>query len=176
MTRTALHSNKIMKKLLFFILSSSLFITLTGCETHSSNNGDLDNWWYLRQVENINVNDNANPNVEDYVSKKVFWSFIGSLMQTQGGGAGTILLRFDHSGNTLRVHTPRYNKRGQGDPLLTESELSKLEVQGLHLKDKGNVNDGEIIYEETFTVEELNSDRMVLLNEDKTLRLHFIAY
>jgi hypothetical protein len=74
------------------------------------------------------------------------------------------------------VHTPRHHSRGKGDPLLTEDELSKLEVHGLHLKDKGNVNDGEIIYEETFTVEELNSDRMVLLNEDKTLRLHFIAY
>ena len=176
MTRIWQHSNKIMSKFLFFILYSLFFITLTGCSTHSSDNGDLDNWWYLRQVENINVNDNANPNVEDYVSKKVFWSFIGSLMQTQGAGAGTYLYRFDHSGNTLRVHTPRHHSRGKGDPLLTEDELSKLEVQGLHLKDKGNVNDGEIIYEETFTVEELNSDRMVLLNEDKNLRLHFIAY
>lgn len=171
MTRTELHSNKIMKNFFFLILCSSFLITLTGCETHSSNNGDLDNWWYLRQVDDL-----TDGTTTDYVSKKVFWSYIGALMQTQGASAGTYLYRFDHSGNTLRVHTPRHHSRGKGDPLLTEDELSKLEVQGLHLRDKGNVNDGEVVYEETFTVEELNSDRMVLLNEDKTLRLHFIAY
>ena len=171
MTRIWQHSNKMMSKFLFFILYSLFFITLTGCSTHSSDNGNLDNWWYLRQVDDLTENTTT-----DYVSKKVFWGYIGALMQTQGAGAGTYLYRFDHSGNTLRVHTPRHHSRGKGDPLLTEDELSKLEVQGLHLRDKGNVNDGEIIYEETFTVEELNSDRMVLLNEDKTLRLHFIAW
>ena len=162
-----------MSKFLFFILYSLFFITLTGCDIHSSDNGDLDNRWYLRQVDDL-----TGPTITttDYVSKEVFWDYSGALMQTLGAGAGTYLYRFDHSGNTLRVHTPRHHSRDKGDLLLTEDELSKLEVQGLHLRDKGNVNDGEIIYEETFTVEELNSDRMVLLNEDKTLRLHFIAY
>lgn len=160
-----------MKIKLLLVLLSSLFVALTSCEIHSSNNGDLDNWWYLRQVENI-----TDGTTTDYVDKKVFWSYIGALMQTQGGGSGTYLYRFEHKGNTLRVYLPRENNRGKGDPLVTEANLKKLEVQGLHLKDKGNVSDGDVVYEETFTVEQLNSDRMVLVNEDKTLRLHFLAW
>ena len=171
MTRTELHNNKRVKKYLFFILQSLFFITLTSCEINSSDNGDLDNWWYLRQVENL-----TDGTTTDYVEKKVFWSYIGNIMQTEGGGAGRVFFRFEQKAGTLRIYEPRDNARESGDQLLTEDELSKLEVHGLHLRDKGNVNDGEIIYEETFTIEELNSDRMTLLNEDKTLRLHFEAW
>ncbi len=165
------HSHKMMSKFLFFILYSSFIITLTGCEINSSDNGDLDNWWYLRQVDNTTDGTNT-----DYVSKKVFWSYIGKIMQTQGASAGTYLYRFEHKNNTLRVYSPRHHSKGKGDPLLTADELSKLTIHGLHLKDKGNIIDGEAVYEETFTIEEINSDRMTLLNEDKTLRLHFIAW
>ena len=174
------------------------FILLASCEINSSDNGDLDNWWYLRQVDNL-----ADGTSADYVEKKVFWGYIGNLMQTQGAGAGTYLYRFTNSGNTLRIYEPRHNARGSGDPLLTAEELglepvtvtdkqgdvtvktdadgnpvyeNKLAPHGLHLRDKGNVSNGTPVYEETFTVEELNSDRMVLVNEAKTLRLHFIAY
>ena len=182
-----------MKKL-SYILIALLAMTMASCEINSSDNGDLDNWWYLRQVENINENDNVN--VEDYVAKKVFWGFIGKLMQTQGDGAGTYLYRFEQSGDKLRVYEPHKNNSRSSetseegektnikiDPLVEAKDLYKLETHGLHMKEKkdaeGNPvydSDGNIIYEETFTVEQLTSERMVLLNEDKTLRLHFLAW
>ena len=182
-----------MKKL-SYILIALLAMTMASCEINSSDNGDLDNWWYLRQVENINENDNVN--VEDYVAKKVFWGYIGKLMQTQGDGAGTYLYRFEHKGNTLRVYSPHKNNskssetseegtetRVKIDPLVEAKDLYKLEAHGLHMKEKKDADgnpvydsDGNIIYEETFTVEQLNSESMVLLNEDKTQRLYFLAW
>lgn len=178
MTRTELHNNKRVKKYLFFILQSLFFITLTSCEINSSDNGDLDNWWYLRQVDNL-----TDGTTTDYVEKKVFWSYIGKIMQTEGGGAGKFLFRFEQKAGTLRIYEPRDNARGSSDPQLTETELTKLNAQGIHMKaatdSDGNIltdSDGNTIYEETFTVEQLNSDRMTLLNEDKTLRLHFEAW
>ena len=173
MTRTELHNNKRVKKYLFFILQSLFFITLTGCEINSSDNGDLDNWWYLRQVENL-----TDGTTTDYVEKKVFWSYIGKIMQTEGGGAGRVFFRFEQKAGTLRIYEPRYNARGSGDPLLDpsiEADKKKIEeslpIQGINLKQR---SDGSL--EEIFTIEELNSDRMTLLNEDKTLRLHFEAW
>ncbi|MBO7051992.1 MAG: lipocalin-like domain-containing protein [Prevotella sp.] len=182
------------------LLAITGIIALVSCEIHSSDNGNLDNWWYLRQVENINGNDNLNPNlnpnVEDYVDKKVFWGFIGKLMQTQGGGAGTYLYRFEQSGGKLRVYEPHKNNSKSSetseegektsvkiDPLVEAKDLYKLEVHGLHMKEKKDADgnpvydsDGNVIYEETFTIEQLTSERMVLLNEDKTQRLYFLAW
>lgn len=160
-------------KQLTYILFAFLVLAMTGCEMHSSDNGDLDNWWYLRQVDDISKGSS-----EDYIEKKVFWSYIGKIMQTEGGDAGKFFFRFEQKGGTLRIYEPRYNSRGNGDPLLDpsiEADKKKIDrslpIQGINLKQR---SDGSL--EETFTIEQLNSDKMVLLNEDKTLRLHFEAW
>lgn len=179
---------RIMHKTIIIPLAFMLTLVLASCEINSSDNGDLDNWWWLRQVENIETGDK-----EDYVEKKVFWSYIGHLMQTDGGGSYTyqdedgktkkatcarLLFRFEHKGNTLRVYEPHYHNKSKGDPLLDPSIEAdsrviekSLPIQGINLK---QADDGTL--EETFTVEHLDGDRMTLVNQDNTLRLYFIAY
>lgn len=179
--------NKILKIAPLLLLT----MMMVGCEINSSDNGDLDNWWYLREVEQVNDNGtrsdepqaNSGNDSENYIEKKVFWSYIGNLMHTEGASAGRYFYRFEQKGGTLRIYEPRHNNKSKGDPLLTETELTKLNAHGIHMKaatdSDGNIltdSDGNTIYEETFTVEQLNSESMVLLNEDKTLRLHFIAW
>lgn len=139
---------------------------LSSCETHSSDNGDLDNWWYLRQVDDLTAGTS-----ESVATKKIFWSYIGNLMQTEGGGKNKHLYRFEHKGGTLRVYEPRAHSRNKGDTLLWEKDLPTLEPQMLYMKDEGNNT-----FEETFTVEQLTSSQMILLNEDKSMRLHFTAW
>lgn len=140
---------------------------LTSCELHTSNNGDLDNWWYLRQVDSLDVDKQV-----DYKDKRVFWGFIDHLMQTERIGGTMYIYRYDKTDATLRVYQPHINKNTLGDTLLWEKDLVNLKPHGLNMKP---TSDGKT-FEETFIIEQLNSEKMVLLNESHTLRLHFQAW
>ena len=162
-----------LKLLNMFGAALLLFALLTSCEMHSSDNGDLDNWWYLRQIDDLTADTQ-----EDVVAKKVFWGYIGNMMHTEGGGAGRFFFRFEHSGNTLRIYDARYDAKKSGDPLLdptVSDDKDKIDndlpKQGIHLRQN---SDGKL--EETFTVEHIDGETMTLVNEDNTYRLHFEAW
>lgn len=146
---------------------------VTSCELHSSDNGALDNWWYLRRVDNV-----AEGTSTDYVEQRVFWGFIGNIMQTEKFTPRSMYIyRFHHEGNTLRVCEPRINSSKAKDTLLWAKDLVKLEPHGLHMKEVTDSKDpSKTFFQEVFTIEKLDDNDMVLLNEDHTQRLHFIAY
>ena len=129
---------------------------LNSCSTEGSNNGDLDGYWYMRQIDTLSTGSQT-----DVHEKRIFWSYIGTLMQTQGNGSPQIIYRFDHNNTQLRVYDP-YRNIWVADQKVTEENQNILRPVGINALD------------ETFTVEVLTSDEMVL--RSNTLRLHFIKY
>ncbi len=129
---------------------------LNSCSTWSSNNGDLDGFWYMRQVDTLSTGSQT-----DVHEKRIFWSYIGTLMQTEGSGSQQIIYRFEHNNTQLRVYDP-YKNIWVNDQKVTEEEMGLLRTVGINALD------------ETFSVEKLTSDEMVL--RSNTLRLHFIKY
>ncbi len=129
---------------------------LSSCSTHGSNNGDLDGFWYLRQIDTLSTGSQT-----DVHEQRIFWSYIGTLMQTEGGGSPQIIYRFDHNNTQLRVYDPYENIQGD-DRKVTEDNMELLRPVGINALD------------ETFAVEKLTSDEMIL--RSNTLRLHFIKY
>ena len=152
-----------MKKFIRSIFFFSIVIpSLASCDLHSSDNGVLDNFWYLRQVDTLST-----CGVNDYVSQKVFWSFIDKMMQVEGPGPA-YLFRFEHSGDSLIVHTPYTNPHSNANIVVPDSSLSVLNKYGLHLQPTGTTP------RESFYIEELNHNRMTLSSSE--YRLHFIRY
>ena len=129
---------------------------LNSCSTEGSNNGDLDGYWYMRQIDTLSTGSQT-----DVHEKRIFWSYIGTLMQTEGSDSELIVYSFDHNDTQLRVHNPYKNIQAT-DEKITEDNLPLLRRVGINALD------------ETFTVEVLTSDEMVL--RSNTLRLHFIKY
>ena len=144
--------NTIMKHLLSTILV--LFCILWGlssCELEHSDNGKLDGFWHLTEVEILATKSHTEKREE-----LVFWAVQGRLMQLMRNGT-SIYMRFKHENNTFQVYEPRQNDRMTGDSLITD--VSQLEVYGITGLD------------ETFAIETLTRGKLVLRGE--LLRLYF---
>lgn len=146
-----------MKKVLFIL--SIILCSLASCTIEPSNNGDLDGYWCLCQVDSVNTNKSI-----DYRQERVFWSFQNKLMLTRQfiGSAQEYAYRFSYEGNTLKIYNPCINDRTQGDLQLSEDSINVIRPHGIN-----NLN-------EEFTVEELTGSSMILKNG--LLRLHFTKY
>lgn len=138
-------------------LISLLFVTLLlavlgACEVRRSNNGDLDGFWHLEQIDTL-----ATGGSLDLREELRFWSFQVHLMQVadyQTGGQ--FVMYFDHSDGKLRAYDMRYDNRESADPILEDVSLvAPFGINSLH---------------ETFNVESLSGSRMVLSTD--SLRLH----
>ncbi|MCM1078220.1 MAG: lipocalin-like domain-containing protein [Bacteroidales bacterium] len=142
------------------IISMMMFTALlAACSLHSSDNGMLDGYWSLRQVDTLSTGASA-----DYSEERVFWSFQAGLMQTSDMRTGMIFIyRFGNAGDTVAVTEPYLSDRTQGDVKVTEEVMfSDINRHGINsLRD-------------SFFVERLTGSRMVL--RDKMLRLHFEKY
>lgn len=126
------------------------------CTTYGSDNGTLDGFWYLQQIDTLSTGSQT-----DVHERRIFWSYIGSLMQTETTGGAQYIYRFDHSNTQLRVYDP-YENIHASDQKVTADSLDMLRPMGINALD------------ETFSVEVLNEDEMVL--RGTMLRLHFIKY
>ena len=142
----------IMKHLLsiIWVLFCALW-GLSSCDLEHSNNGKLDGFWHLTEVETLATNSHA-----DKRQELVFWAVQGRLMQLMRNGT-SIYMRFKHENNTFQVYEPRQNDRMTGDSLITD--VSQLEVYGITGLD------------EKFTIEALSASRLVL--KGPSLRLYF---
>jgi hypothetical protein len=132
-------------------------LLLSSCELHVSDNGQLDGWWQLTQVDTLATNGSA-PMKES----KLFWAVQGRMLEMQNMEVGgpNVIFRFSLSHDTLRVWDPICDNRSISDSIVTD--LTTLRPYGvLHLAD-------------TFRVEALTSDKMLLRN--RAYRLHFRAY
>lgn len=146
-----------MKHLLYIFLF--FVVLLSSCETTSSENGELDNMWYLTTVDSL-----SNGKTVDYRPKRIFWSFQGTLMQTNcvDRMGSFYMYRFENRGELLIVKSPFIYDRVHGDSLITEETLDRIRMYGVN-----SLTD-------TFKIEDIGNSRMIL--KDSRLRLHFEKY
>lgn len=129
-------------------------VLMCSCELDTSGNGDLDGMWHLTSIDTLSTS-----GVKRMNEDKIYWSFQYRLLQLEdkSGAAVRALLRFEHKNGTLRLYDPYIYDREDGDKPLTDSVM--LAPYGINA------------LEETFTVEGLSGNKMVL-RTDK-LRLSF---
>lgn len=135
----------------------SVFVMLTACDFEVSNNGDLDGYWQLKQQDTL-----ATGGSTDMRNSGYFWAVQANLLEIRDVQVHqlNILFRFEHKDNKLRLYNPIVDDRIISDSLITTPDI--LIPYGLQSID------------ETFSVEELTSDKMVLSNA--LYRYHFRKY
>lgn len=140
-----------MKRLIYSFL---LAAALGSCTLETSNNGRLDGFWQLYSLDSLSSGTSV-----DMRGSHVFWAIQVRLLEASNNDE-RILLRFNHTGDSLFLSDPYANDRDSSDIKVTDvSRLAPLGINKL---------------EEHFAVKALNSDNMVL--EAPTLRLHFRKY
>lgn len=148
-----------MKYLLYIFLLFA--IVLTSCETTSSDNGELDNMWYLTKVDSL-----YSGKTIGYREKHILWSFQGTLMQTNCVDSVIMglfyMCRFENKGDQLIIKSPFIYDRVHDDSLLTTNTLHKIRPYGIN-----SLTD-------TFKIEKLHNDVMIL--KGNMLRLYFDKY
>lgn len=136
------------------ILISAIAAIMTACSFESSDNGDLDGMWRLTAVDTLATGGSMNMD-----GSRLYWSVQFKLMQLddKGGTKTSLLLRFERSGNSLRLYDPYIYNRLEGDEPLTD--VSLLAPYGINA------------LEENCEIEALSSSKMIL--KTPTLRLKF---
>lgn len=129
---------------------------------HSSDNGDLDGFWHLIQVDSIA---SAERKSVPYREEQVYWSFQGKLMQTQQlirPNEIQYIYRFEREGACLTVKEPYRYDRLEGD--------HKIPADSLHLLRPFGIN----ALSTDFNIRKLKKNKMIL--NDDLLELHFEKY
>ena len=131
----------------------SAICLLTACDLETSDNGDLDGFWHLVQVDTIGTG-----GTRDLSRQRLFWACQVRLVEfsDKDGRLPSFLLHFEHGGGRLRLYDVRVFDN-QTDSLLQDSTL--LAPYGMNA------------LEESYGVERLSGSRMTLNNG--TLRLKF---
>ena len=140
---------------IFIILSIMSLSFLTSCEIETSDNGKLDGFWLLDQVDTLN--NGTKCTFEDHC---ITWSFQYDLLQLSNLVDKTILYKFEKTGNVLKLINPCMFDRSIGDTLITDVDvLRQYGVNSLN---------------ESFTIMDITNSKMVL--ESDMLRLHFVKH
>ena len=139
-----------MKKLLYIFITAAM---LTACEFHSSDNGDLDGFWQMTQMDTLSTGGS-----EDVRESLIFYSFEVDLMTAQRLNYDDVYFRFSHTSDSLILYDP--TDGGRTDNAITD--VSELQPMGINRLREG------------FLVEGLNSDNMILKSQE--LRLYFRKY
>lgn len=130
----------------------------TSCDIQTSDNGLLDGYWQLAEVDSLMGNQGS----RDMRPTRVFWAFEHHLLQVsdQTYLRNFCLLRFSRTDNHLQVYQPYVLDREDGDKPLVEGDLPLLRyygIQGL---------------EEKFRIMHLDGSRMQLRSD--SLVLNFV--
>lgn len=143
-----------MRRLLYFTLS---LIMITSCTLDSSDNGALDGYWQLSSIDTL-----ANGHSVNMRDSGIFWAFNFNLLVTRSTKEplGEILYDFEKTEDNLILSNPYILYRDSSDIKVTDVNLLK----------KYGVNS----LLETFTIEHLNSNKMVL--QSNLVRLNFRKY
>lgn len=140
----------------WFIIQGFLsLIFLYGCELETTDNGDLDGYWHLEQVDSL-----AGQRSVDYGQSHIFWSIQFELLQLTNLEDNTIVYKLDYNNRQLTLANPCMFDRADGDTLVTNVEV--LRPYGVNS------------LQESFKVVSLESRKMIL--ESPVLRLHFKKY
>lgn len=111
-----------MKKIIGVLSLAVMMLTLSSCEVETSQNGDLDGFWHLEQVDTL-----ATGGTCYFADKRVFWGCQYKLIQVADydrfeAGRG-FYLRFEQTSDSLLITSVYRNKWHEdygGDVLLTE--------------------------------------------------------
>lgn len=143
-----------MRRLLYFTLS---LIMISSCTLDSSDNGALDGYWQLSSIDTL-----ANGHSVNMRDSGIFWAFNFNLLVTRSTKEplGEILYDFENTEDNLILSNPYILYRDSSDIKVTDVNLLK----------KYGVNS----LLETFTIEHLNSNKMVL--QSNLVRLNFRKY
>ncbi|MBO5467367.1 MAG: lipocalin-like domain-containing protein [Prevotella sp.] len=143
-----------MRRLLYFTLS---LIMISSCTLDSSDNGALDGYWQLSSIDTL-----ANGHSVNMRDSGIFWAFNFNLLVTRSTKEplGEILYDFENTDDNLILSNPYILYRDSSDIKVTDVNLLK----------KYGVNS----LLETFTIEHLNSNKMVL--QSNLVRLNFRKY
>lgn len=140
----------------WFIIPGFLSLMfLCGCELETTDNGDLDGYWHLEQVDSL-----AGQRSIDYGQSNIFWSIQFELLQLSNLEDNTIIYKLVYDNRQLTLANPCMFDRADGDTLVTNVEV--LRQYGVNA------------LQENFKVVTLESRTMVL--ESPVLRLHFRKY
>ena len=140
----------------WFIIQGFLsLIFLYGCELETTDNGDLDGYWHLEQVDSLSGQRRV-----DYGQSHIFWSIQFELLQLTNLEDNTIVYKLDYNNRQLTLANPYMFDRADGDTLVTNVEV--LRPYGVNS------------LQESFKVVSLESRKMIL--ESPVLRLHFKKY
>lgn len=132
-------------------------IMITSCTLDSSDNGALDGYWQLSSIDTL-----ANGHSVNMRDSGIFWAFNFNLLVTRSTKepSGEILYDFENTDDNLILSNPYILYRDSSDIKVTDVNLLK----------KYGVNS----LLETFTIEHLNSNKMVL--QSNLVRLNFRKY
>jgi hypothetical protein len=126
----------------------------------TSGNEKLDGFWQMSQVDTLSTG-----RVTDTREALIYWGIQGKLLQIRFSENGTylgegLMFRFNRDGDNLTLSSPVIHHLYETDEPIDDVEI---------LKPLGIFN-----LVETFHIDELDDDVMVLTN--KSLRLHFRRY
>lgn len=146
-----------MRRFVLHILLLALVSLCASCEFHTLSNGSLDGFWQLSQVDTLTTSGST-----DMVPRRIFWSVQARLLQVSDLNYvhDECILRFEHADGRLRVFSPYVVDHFGQD--VTVDDAEQLHPFGIQQTD------------ETFVVEQLNDDALVL--RGSVLRLSFRRY
>ena len=115
--------------------------------------------WYLVKIDSL-----SNGKTVDYRHMRVFWSFQGTLMQTNCVDSMNqfYMYRFEKKDGQLIVNSPFKYDRVTDDHMITEETLDIIRMYGVN-----SLTD-------TFLIEGISNSKMTL--RDSRLRLSFEKY
>lgn len=134
------------------IMAAALAAGMQSCEIETSHNGDLDGFWHLTGVDTL-----ATGGKRDLAHAKYYWAVQARLLQLHNRTEQpyAFFMRFEHKGDSLRVHSPYEDNRAEGDVKIENPQrLNEFGISAL---------------DETFHVDALNGKRMVLRGKTVTL-------
>lgn len=139
------------------LLGGIVGLTVTACTLETSDNGSLDGFWQLTQVDSLH-----NGMMVDMRSSSIFWAVQAKMLEVRNArtNVNSVIFRFQHIGNWLILSEPVVNDREIGDSILTDVEL--LRPYGLT-----GLSD-------TLRIWQLDGEQMLL--DSKIVRMHFRRY
>ena len=144
-----------MKKLLYIVFATlCLTAGFSGCTLEMSENGDLDGFWNMRQIDTI-----ATKGTADVKDDQIYWSVQLNMIDVRfiDDRHKECVMKFEKKGDTLSINTPCFFNHTDGDvPVDNVDSLRPYGINSLT---------------ESFVIEHLSSGHMTLKSD--RLRLYF---
>lgn len=141
-----------MRKLIYSII---VCMAAMSCTFETSDNGKLDGFWQLQQLDSLPGNIPTDMHDQD-----IYWSIQRHLLEVKRINYYGIFFRFDNANDSLVIYDPYMDMRDSSDIKLTNDSLfAPIGLRGLT---------------DSFAIVSLTNDKLIL--ESKYRRLYFRKY